>query len=64
MQSIVYSSSAIKSGEQYQVYTGGTASGSNTGGLAESGSLGSATSVTTVTAGAAPAGGFGRRGGR
>jgi hypothetical protein len=66
VQSIVYSSSAIKSGEEYKVYTGGTASGSGTGGLAESGSLGSATPVATVTAGVAPAGGggFGRRGGR
>lgn len=64
-QSIVYSSSAIESGQEYQVYTGGTASGSSTGGLSESGSLGSAASVATVTAGQAPAGGgFGRRGGR
>lgn len=62
-QNIVYSSSAITSGAKYQVYTGGTASGDSVGGLTAAGSLGSAKSVATVTAGEAPAGrgGFGRR---
>jgi hypothetical protein len=53
---LVYSSSAIKSGQQYEIRGGGTASGSTTGGLAESGDLGSATTVATATAGQAPAG--------
>ncbi|RSM68592.1 hypothetical protein DMB66_13020 [Actinoplanes sp. ATCC 53533] len=64
-QNIVYSSSAITTGAEYQIYTGGTASGDSVGGLAASGSLGSAAAVATATAGEAPAGGgFGRQGGR
>lgn len=64
VQNITYSAAAIKSGAQYTISTGGTATGSSTGGLAESGTPGSATTVATVTAGEAPAGGgrgFGRR---
>lgn len=62
VQNLVYSSAEIKSGSSYKVYTGGSASGSDTGGLRASGSLGSATAVATVTAGQAPSGGgFGRR---
>jgi len=62
VQNIVYSSSAIKSGSEYKIYTGGSASGSSIGGLRESGSLGSATAIATVTADQAPAGGgFGHR---
>ncbi|BAL90525.1 hypothetical protein AMIS_53050 [Actinoplanes missouriensis 431] len=61
VQNIVYSSPAITSGEKYTVSVGGTASGDSIGGLAASGSLGSAGTVATVTAGEAPAGGFGRR---
>jgi hypothetical protein len=65
VQNIVYSSSAITTGSKYQIYTGGTASGDSVGGLTKSGSLGSATSVATATAGEAPAGGGGfGRGGR
>lgn len=55
--SLVFSSSAITSGQQYEVRAGGTSSGGNTGGLAVSGDLGSATTVATVTAGQAAAGG-------
>lgn len=57
IQNIVYSGSAIKSGDAYTVYSGGTASGTDTGGLTESGKLGSAKKLTTVTAGEAPEGG-------
>ncbi|GFJ94887.1 hypothetical protein [Phytohabitans rumicis] len=64
VQNLVHSSSAITKGEKYQIYSGGTASGDSTGGLAASGSLGSATSIATVTAGEAPAGGGGPGGGR
>jgi hypothetical protein len=67
-QNIVFSSSAITKGQQYTVHTGGKASGATVGGLAAAGTLGSATKVATVTAGDAPAGGFGGpgngRGGR
>ncbi|MFB9361597.1 hypothetical protein ACFFSO_26430, partial [Amorphoplanes nipponensis] len=63
-QNIVHSSLAITTGSEHQICTGGTAFGGNAGGLAESGSLGSAASVATVTAAEAPAGGsFGRAGG-
>ncbi|WP_105971646.1 carbohydrate-binding domain-containing protein [Streptomyces geranii] len=63
-QNIVYSGKAIKDGEEYTIYTGGTVSGTDTGGLAESGELGSAEKATTVTAGDAPeGGGFGGGGG-
>ncbi|BEL02421.1 carbohydrate-binding domain-containing protein [Actinoplanes sichuanensis] len=65
VQNITFSSSKITSGESYTIHTGGTATGASTGGLAASGSLGSAVKVATVTAGQAPAGGGqGRRGGR
>ena len=64
-QSIVFSSAAITSGAQYQIYIGGTATGTGVGGLSEGGSLGSATSAVTVTAGqAAAGGGFGGGGPR
>ncbi len=56
-QNITYSSDAITDGASYTIYTGGTASGDSTGGLAASGELGSATKVATVTADEAPAGG-------
>lgn len=45
------------------MYAGGSASGSDTGGLAESGKLGSAEKLATATAGEAPEGGFGGPGG-
>ncbi|MGW2283864.1 carbohydrate-binding domain-containing protein [Streptomyces phaeochromogenes] len=64
IQNVVYSSSAVKSGEEYEIYSGGTKSGTGTGGLAASGgTLGSAERIATVTAGEAPEGGFegGRR---
>ncbi|GGN66474.1 hypothetical protein GCM10010112_28900 [Actinoplanes lobatus] len=61
VQNVVFSSASITSGQQYTVYTGGTATGANTGGLRASGKLGSATEVATVTAGEAPAGGHGGR---
>ncbi|MEU9893335.1 carbohydrate-binding domain-containing protein [Streptomyces phaeochromogenes] len=60
IQNVVYSSSAVKSGEEYEIYSGGTKSGTGTGGLAASGgTLGSAERIATVTAGEAPEGGFG-----
>jgi hypothetical protein len=66
IQNVVFPSSAVKSGEEYGIYSGGFASGTSTGGLAESGELGSARQLATVTAGDAPEGGFGGggRGGR
>ncbi|MGA6224551.1 carbohydrate-binding domain-containing protein [Streptomyces umbrinus] len=59
IQNVVYSSSAVKSGEEYEIHSGGTKSGTGTGGLAASGTLGSAERIATVTAGEAPEGGFG-----
>ncbi|MEU9874863.1 carbohydrate-binding domain-containing protein [Streptomyces phaeochromogenes] len=59
IQNVVYSSSAVKSGEEYEIHSGGTKSGTGTGGLAASGTLGSAEQIATVTAGEAPEGGFG-----
>jgi hypothetical protein len=65
IQNLVYSSAAVAKGAQYKIYVGGKATGGTTGGLAKSGSLGSATVLATVTAGEAPAGnGFGPGGGR
>ncbi|WP_433608087.1 carbohydrate-binding domain-containing protein [Dactylosporangium sp. CA-139114] len=62
VQNIVYSGPNITTGSQYKIYTGGTATGTSIGGLAQSGTLGSGAAVATVTAGQAPAGtGFGRR---
>ncbi|MEV0902327.1 carbohydrate-binding domain-containing protein [Actinoplanes sp. NPDC049802] len=60
-QNIVFSSSAITSGQKYTVHTGGEATGTTVGGLYESGKLGPATEIATVTAGEAPAGGHGGR---
>jgi hypothetical protein len=60
VQNLVYSSSAVTSGSEYRIYIGGTASGTSTGGLAQSGTLGSAALTTTVKAGEAPARTFGR----
>ncbi|TMR98318.1 carbohydrate-binding domain-containing protein [Nonomuraea basaltis] len=64
IQSLVFSSAGIKSGTEYKIYAGGTSSGTSTGGLAASGDLGSAALTATVTAGEAPAGGFGGGPGR
>jgi len=63
MQNLVYSSAAVTEGGQYQIYSGGSAAGASTGGLAASGTLGSARQIATVTAGEAPAGGHGGPGG-
>ena len=63
-QNIVFSSPEVTAGEQYRLFSGGTASGASVGGLAAAGDLGSAVVVVTVTAGEAPAGrGPGQRGG-
>ncbi|MGW3416844.1 carbohydrate-binding domain-containing protein [Streptomyces phaeochromogenes] len=59
IQNVVYSSSAVKSGEEYEIHSGGTKAGTGTGGLASSGTLGSAERIATVTAGEAPEGGSG-----
>lgn len=63
IQNVVYSGAGIKTGEEYTVRSGGTTSGTDTGGLAGSGRLGSARKIATVTAGEAPEGGFGGPGG-
>lgn len=57
LQNVVYSAAEVTSGSAYRVFTGGTATGTGVGSLAESGDLGGATEVATVTAGEAPAGG-------
>ena len=59
VQNVVVSTADITSGDEYTVHTGGTASGDTTGGLSAGGELGSGTSVATVTAGEAAAGGMG-----
>lgn len=66
IQNVVYSSTAIKSGKEYRIYSGGTSTGGDgTGGLAvTAGTLGSAKEIATTTAGEAPeGGGFGGGGG-
>ncbi len=64
VQNIVYSGKGIENGEEYTVHTGGSTSGTDTGGLAGPGELGSAAKIATVTAGEAPeGGGFGGGGG-
>ncbi|GAB7103120.1 carbohydrate-binding domain-containing protein [Streptomyces phaeofaciens JCM 4814] len=65
IQNVVYSSSAIESGAEYQVWSGGSAATESTGGLAaKPGTLGDAERIATVTAGDAPqGGGFGGGGG-
>jgi hypothetical protein len=55
----VFSSAAVTAGEEYTIYAGGTGSGASTGGLFATGALGTAAPIATVTAGEAPAGGFG-----
>ncbi|MGP3918851.1 carbohydrate-binding domain-containing protein [Nonomuraea sp. 10N515B] len=64
IQNLVFSSSGLEKGAEYKIYAGGTSSGSSTGGLAASGTLGSAALTATVTAGEAPAGRFGGGPGR
>lgn len=59
IQNVVYSSSAVKSGSEYRIYSGGKASGDETGGMYASGDLDGADEIATVTAGDAPEGGFG-----
>jgi hypothetical protein len=59
IQNLVFSSAGIVTGEEYQIYLGGTGSGTSTGGLADAGDLGWAAVAATVTAGEAPAGSFG-----
>ena len=60
IQNVVYSASTIKAGEEYRIYSGGSSSGADTGGLStKAGDLGSAKKIATVTAGESPEGGFG-----
>ena len=61
-QSLVYSSPDIESGQAYDVFTGGTASGASVGGLFADGSTDGAQQAATVTAGE-HAGGMGGPGG-
>jgi hypothetical protein len=48
---VVFSSNRITNGQSYDVYTGGSVSGTSTGGLYTSGSISGATKALTVTAG-------------
>ncbi|MFJ2233342.1 carbohydrate-binding domain-containing protein [Streptomyces sp. NPDC087859] len=59
IQNIVYSSAALKSGSEYRIWSGGRASGEETGGMYTAGDLDGADEIATVTAGDAPEGGFG-----
>ena len=56
---VVYSSSALESGSEYRIWSGGKASGEETGGMYSAGDLDGADEIATVTAGDAPEGGFG-----
>ena len=57
--SVVLSSEAIVDGEEYDVYVGGSVTGTSVGGLADSGSLDGATVSATATAGEELSGGMG-----
>ncbi|MES5819314.1 carbohydrate-binding domain-containing protein [Streptomyces sp. RG80] len=59
IQNVVFSSSAVKSGSEYRIWSGGEASGDSTGGMYAKGDLDGADEIATVTAGDAPEGGFG-----
>ncbi|MFD3835872.1 carbohydrate-binding domain-containing protein [Streptomyces sp. NPDC058642] len=59
IQNLVYSSSALESGSEYRIWSGGRASGEETGGMYPAGGLDGADEIATVTAGDAPEGGFG-----
>ncbi|MEU9912265.1 carbohydrate-binding domain-containing protein [Streptomyces sp. NPDC051001] len=59
IQNVVYSSSALESGSEYRIWSGGRASGEETGGMYPAGDLDGADEIATVTAGDAPEGGFG-----
>ncbi|MCX5332762.1 MULTISPECIES: carbohydrate-binding domain-containing protein [unclassified Streptomyces] len=59
IQNVVYSSSALKSGSEYRIWSGGKASGEESGGMYAAGDLDGADEIATVTAGDAPEGGFG-----
>jgi hypothetical protein len=48
---VVFSSNRITNGQSYDVYTGGSVSGTSTGGLYSAGSIAGATKALTVTAG-------------
>jgi hypothetical protein len=48
---VVFSSNRITNGQSYDVYTGGSVSGTSTGGLYSGGSIAGATKTLTVTAG-------------
>jgi hypothetical protein len=48
---VAFSDNRITNGQSYDVYTGGTVSGTSTGGLYSGGSISGATKVLTVTAG-------------
>ncbi|SNY59662.1 carbohydrate-binding domain-containing protein [Paractinoplanes atraurantiacus] len=63
-ENIVFSSKALRKDTDYRIYSGGQAGGDTVGGLASTGSLGSAQQIATVTSGVAPEGGWGRRPGR
>jgi hypothetical protein len=50
-QELVFSSNRITNGQTYDVYTGGSVTGTTVGGMSTTGSLTGATRLTTVTAG-------------
>lgn len=50
-QEVVFSSNRITNGQTYQVYTGGSVSGTSVGGMYTSGSIAGAQQVATATAG-------------
>ena len=62
-QVLTVSSAGLADGKEYKIYAGGTATEPIVGGLAASGSLGSATQIATGTAGESGAGGMGGPGG-
>jgi hypothetical protein len=63
MGTLTYSSADVESGATYSIETGGTATGDEVGGLADSGSADGASELTSVTAGTALAGMGGGPGG-
>jgi hypothetical protein len=50
-QEVVFSSNRVTNGQTYDVYTGGSVTGTTVGGMSTNGSISGATRVTTVTAG-------------
>ena len=62
-QAVIFSSDQITMGQDYDVYTGGSGTGSSTAGLYTSGTLTDATKVSSVTSGVSTGGGMNNGGG-